>query len=91
MITSIVDLVSAIKVRVYYAFGNILSRGKGGSICNFPHLLDKSVDAREFYFNAYLISRSNERLGKWPTPLPPNFIFCSFLPESPIQRTALRK
>ena len=25
---------------------------------------------------------SNERLAKWPTPLPPNFIFCSFLPES---------
>ena len=37
------------------------------------------------------ISWSNERLGKWPTPLPLNFIFCSFLPESPIQRTALRK
>ena len=43
VITSIVDLVSVIKVWVYYAFGNILSRGRGGSICNFPHLLDKSV------------------------------------------------
>ena len=43
MITSIVDLVSVIKVWVYYAFGNILSRGRGGSICNFPLLLDKSV------------------------------------------------
>ena len=30
-----------------------------------------------------------ERLGKWPTPLPLNFIFCSFLPESPIMEKAI--
>ena len=30
-----------------------------------------------------------ERLGNWPTPLPLNFIFCSFLPESPIHIQSL--
>ena len=28
-------------------------------------------------------------MGLWPTPLPLNFIFCSFLPESPIHIQSL--
>ena len=31
----------------------------------------------------------SERLGFWPTPLPLNFIFCLFLPESPIHIQSL--
>ena len=32
-----------------------------------------------------------ERLGLWPTPLPPNFIFCSFCPKVQLWRRLYRE